>query len=131
MQTNEYGLVPGKAIKSFDIYRAGTLCGFEPQVAERLVAKGLWRPTNGAVAAEVEAKVAQKQIEDDGDNTEFLIGLESGTLKIPHNWRDQHHSKKKSWATAIKGDAPSNVAEADEIIAAAVKDQEDALEAKA
>lgn len=128
MNVNEYGLVPGKALKSFEVYRKGTQCGFEPAVAQKLMARGLWAPTNAAAAEAGAAAVQQQAVEEEGEKNAFLLGLESGTLEIPHNWRDQHHTKKKAWATAIKGEAPANVAAADEIIAEAVKDQEDALE---
>lgn len=127
MKTNEYGLVPGKAIKNFDVYKAGQLCGFEPHVAQRLKARGLWKPTDAGDAAAAEAANEEKEIEDAAAEAEFLIGVDSGTLKIPHNWREQHHTKKKSWATQIKGEDVTKVDAADEIIAAAVKDQEDAL----
>lgn len=125
MKTNEYGLVPGRAIKNFDMYKAGQLCGFEPHVAQRLVASGRWVPT------EVEAaKVAQKAVDDEGvknasdEGEKFLVGVENGTVQVPANWRTLHHTQKKNLAAQISGKSDIKVDEAEEIIAEAVKDQE-------
>lgn len=127
MQTNDLGLVPGKAIKTFDIYRAGQLCGFEPAVAARLRQKGLWRPTDAGNAASIDASNEEQEVEDDNGGGMFLVALEEGTLQIPYNWRERKATDKKAWATSIYGDKVAKVEEADIIIADAVKDQEDAL----
>lgn len=129
MNVNEYGLVPGKATKNFECYKANQLCGFEPHIAERLVAAGVWKPTgaDNAVTAEGKRKGnMQKQAEDTSDV--FLVGVDSGTLKVPHNWREAHHKTKSALAKSIAGkDVP--VEEVDTVIGAAVKEQEDALSA--
>lgn len=127
MNVNEYGLVAGVAVKNFDVYRAGQKCGFEPPVATRLVAKGVWRPNDAGNAAVAKAENDASAIEEAGDQV-FLVGVESGTVQIPQNWREQHHTKKKDWASQISGAGVSKVGDADEIIAEAVKDQEDALQ---
>lgn len=128
MQTNEYGLVLGKVVKTFDVYRAGTECGFEPAVAAALITKGLFRPASAANEAIAKVDIEEKAVEEGGEGNEFLVGLNDGTLKIPQNWRDQHHTKKKAWATQISGADVKSVADADSIIADAVKDQEAALD---
>jgi len=128
MQTNQYGLVAGKILRSFDIYKGGTLAGFEPAVAARLIAKGLFKPTSAENEVIAKADIVEKAVVVEGEGNELLIGLESGTLKIPLNWRDQHHTKKKAWAAQISGSDVKGVPEADEIIAEAVKDQEAALD---
>lgn len=127
MKTNALGLVPGKAVANFDVYRAGQECGFDPGVAARLVAKGLWKPTDPENATATAASNSAKAVEDAADEGEvLLVGLETGTLTIPKNWREAHHAKRKSWAKSIKPDAEDIDADAaNEIIAEAVKDQED------
>lgn len=127
MKTNEYGLVPGRAVKNFDVYKAGQLCGFEPRFVDKLVASGVWKPTDAADAAEAGKARKEKMVEDAHDDEVFLVGVESGTIQIPQNWREAHHTKRKSWAKAIKPDVDGDIdlPAADEIIAAAVKDQEE------
>jgi hypothetical protein len=126
MEVNDYGLVPGKAVKNFEVYKAGQLCGFEPHIADKLVARGLWKPTNAGTAAVAEETRQAKQVEEAEGESPFLVAVDSGTLKIPRNWRKAHHAKQKSWAKSIAGE---NVAaeKVDGVIAAAVKEQEDAL----
>ena len=125
MTPNELGLVPGKVIKTFDVYRAGTVCGFEPTVAQRLVAKGLWRPLVAETAAKADAAVKEQQVEDETGSTMMLVAVETGTIQIPQNWREQHHKTKKAWAAQIAGKEIGSVSEADAVIAEAVKDQEE------
>lgn len=129
MQVNELGLVPGKALKTFDVYRAHQLCGFEPSVAARLRQKGLWRPTDAGSTAAIDAGIESDAIDAAGDGSPFLVALDEGTLQIPQNWREQRHNSKKAWAAKIYGEPVTKLDEAETIIAAAVKDQEDALSA--
>jgi hypothetical protein len=127
MQTNEYGLVPGKALKSFEIYKGGQPCGFEPSIALKLQARGVWAPTNPENAAV--GTVAKKAAEVEANESEtFAVAVESGTLLIPKNWREVHHAKRTAWAKQISGEKDINVARAEEIIAEAVKSQEQPAE---
>lgn len=124
MQTNEYGLVPGKAIKSFDIYKGGQLCGFEPHVAERLQARGVWKPTETENAAAGKAAAKKAEVEQ-SENETYPVANERGTVLVPKNWREIHHAKLISLARSISGQTDVNKEKAHEIIAAAVKSQEE------
>jgi len=124
MQVNEYGLVAGKAIKSFDVYRGGQECGFEPHVAQRLVAAGVWKPNGASNVAEGEAQ-KQADLVDNSQDDVYFVGVESGTVKVPKNWREIHHAKRVSLAKSISGENGIDAKRADEIIAEAVKSQEE------
>ena len=123
MKTNEYGLVPGKAIKSFDVYRGGQICGFEPHVAQRLVAAGVWQPNDPENVAAAASGVKEALVDASQDDV-YLVGIESGTVKVPKNWRELHHMKIKALAKSISGENDVDLDAAEKIIAEAVKDQE-------
>lgn len=127
MNVNEYGLVPGKAVKNFDVFKAGQLCGFEPHVAERLVNAGVWKPAEPEVEVEIKATGKRKAVKEEADKVDvFLVGVDSGTVKIPQNWREETVKSRLLWAKQINMAATKETA--DDVIAAAVKEQEDALQ---
>lgn len=121
MQTNALGLVPCKITKSFGVYRAGQIAGFEPRFVNKLRDGGYARPLDDKVEAKAEA---DRETEDSVEV--FLVGVESGTVQVPKNWREIHYTKRVALAKSIKPDAEEiNPAQANEIIAEAVKDQEE------
>lgn len=123
MQTNDYGLVPGKALKSFEIYRGGQPCGFEPHIAQKLIDRGVWKPTEAENVAAGATASKNAQVEQN-ENEHYAVANERGTVLVPHNWREIHHAKLISLARSISGEADVNKEKAKEIIAEAVKSQE-------
>lgn len=123
MQTNEYGLVPGKALKSFEIYKGGQPCGFEPHIALKLEARGVWKPTETENVAGTSA--AKKAQVEQSENETYPVANERGTVLVPKNWREIHHAKLISLARSISGETDVNKEKAKEIIAEAVKSQEE------
>lgn len=127
MHVNEYGNIPGKAIKNFETYRAGQLCGFEPHIADKLTAAGVWKPTDEDAEAEIKATGKRKAVKKAAETApDLLVGVEGGTVKIPQNWREATAKERLLWAQQI--DAKADKVTADYVIATAVKEQEDALQ---
>lgn len=126
MKTNEYGLVPGVALKNFEVYKAGQLCGFEPAIAQRLIDRGYWKPNDAENVEAGETATRGRARKDDTPKQKLLVGVESGTVEIPLNWRDDTAKNRLTWAKQINAEANKDTV--DEIIGAAVKDQEEALQ---
>ena len=77
--------------------------GLEKALAEEAAAK--------QAAAEKEAAEKAAAENAGGDNG----GTKS--IDIPEDWKDQHHAKRRAWATQINGDTVKETEEADRIIA--------------
>ena len=119
---NDKGLIPCKVIKGFDIYRSGTVAGFELKYvrgAGGLLAMGKVK----VVGAEVEPEAAAE--DEEPAVATIIVGTPGGDLEIPVDWKGQHHMARINWAKKIEPEtADINTAKADEIIAKAVKAEE-------
>ena len=119
---NEKGLIPCKVLKGFDIYRSGTIAGFELKFvrgAGGLLAMGKVE----IVGAEVEPEKAAEA--DEPEVATIIVGTPGGDLEIPVAWKDEHHMARINWAKKIEPETTDmNADKADEIIAKAVAAEE-------
>ena len=114
MKVNAKGLVAVKFAQNYNIYKGGSVAGFEPKIAKQLIDAG--------IAVDLDAKAAPAE---DAPEKMLLVPLADSTLEIPSNWREEHHMARINWAKKISPDTVDMKTEkANEIIAEAVKDQE-------
>lgn len=117
---NKKGLIPCKIIKGFDIYRPGSVAGFE---LKHVRGEGGLLAMGNVEVVGLDNKPAEPS--EPADVPKITVGTPGGDLDIPVDWAKEHHMARINWAKKIEPQTEGITADkADEIIAKAVAAEE-------